>query len=93
MILGAEMNAGEDLHDFAIGMMANEEGELTYMSDGSRVTPEIVDAMGLEPKEFLINLIIRPISILKSKLHLTCTSSTLSSNIFLNLFHRHPCIF
>lgn len=43
------MDSLQDLHDFAIGMKADDEGELTYMSDGSRVTPEIVDAMGPEP--------------------------------------------
>ena len=47
MILGAEMDSGDDeLHDYAIGMRVDDEGELAYVSDGSRVAPEIVGVMG-----------------------------------------------
>ena len=46
MILGAEMDAGDDLHDYAIGMRVGDEGELAYASDGSRVASEIVGVMG-----------------------------------------------
>ena len=47
MILGAEMDSGDDdLHDYAIGMRVDDEGQLAYASDGSRVTPEIVGVMG-----------------------------------------------
>ena len=54
LILGAEMDSGDDeLHDYAIGMRVDDEGELAYVSDGSRVAPEIVGVMGrteLEPE-------------------------------------------